>query len=72
VAKAEFSEPFAKTLMSFGAPKLLVDTTMIHHVVAVRASGSCLEIGRSVYVGDAEITQISGDRSGIVERELLV
>jgi len=51
------------------AADLGVEALVIEHVVAVRAAGAGLQVGRSVDVADAEIVQIGSELGGVLEGE---
>jgi hypothetical protein len=51
------------------AAELVVQTSMVDDVVAMRAAGRRLQVWRAVEVADAEGREVVCDRRGIVERE---
>ena len=72
LAQVAFAEPLAEAGVRLLAAQFRIDVVMIHHVVAVPAAGSRLQIWRAVNVTDAKIMQIICDRRGIVECEILM
>ena len=59
-----------KTSEAFFAAKLHVRSRVIDDVVAVRASGRRLKVGRAVRVRDAQFGEVVADSSRGVEREV--
>ena len=50
--------------------KLVVERIVVHDVVAVRAAGPRLEIGRGIEVADAKLGQVGREPGSIVEAEV--
>jgi hypothetical protein len=69
LAKMVLAKRIAELLVANRAAQLSVDALMIETVVAVRAAGGSLKIGRAVHVADAQSFEIIGDFRGFLETE---
>jgi hypothetical protein len=72
VAHAVLGEGGAEALQILIAADLGIDRVVVDDVVAVRAAGAGLEVGRAVDVGDAQFRQVGHDGLGVLEGERLV